>query len=241
MAVRERYAPSAKWFPSSLTDRAAWYGNFNTNIQEIGLALGLTTAELAVIQADCDMLRFLASGTVAIKAFVASFEDFRRVMTEGKPGTVTPDAPFLPVMTPPADGETGIFVRLERFVARIRTAPGFTPETAAALGIAPTRYRAVKRHLEADASPEIKAIPRAGSVVSVKFVRGASSGLMFEMLIDNETIWQGAGRFLKSPVVITIPQNTEKLPRNVQIRARFLEGNDPVGDWSQIATVQTIP
>ncbi len=45
-------------------------------------------------------------------------------------------------------------------------------------------------------------------------------------------------------IVVTgeiIPKNPDNLPRNVQIRGRYLDGNDAVGDWSQIEVVQTIP
>ena len=77
--------------------------------------------------------------------------------------------------------------------------------------------------------------------MNVKFVRGSSNGVLIETQIDNEMTWNNAGRFVKSPAELAIAQNADHLPRSVQVRARFLSGNDAIGDWSDVVTVQTIP
>lgn len=233
--------PSVKWFPLSLAERAAWYENFNRVIQTIGAGLGLTAGELATIQADCDMLRFLARASTAIGAHEGAFQSFRRLMTEGDTGDVTPQFPELTTLVPPPGSTAGIFERLDKFVKRIRTAPGFTPETEASLQIAPTRYKLGKRHLESETGPQLKVSTEPGNVVLVKFIRGSSHGVWIETLIDNDTEWQRAGTFVKSPATLRIPQNDDRLPRRVQVRARFLEQNDPVGERSGIVTIATEP
>ena len=231
--------PSIRWFPLSLTERAAWYRNFNQRIQVIGPSLGLTAGELATIQADCEMLTFLAASTTSVARFAQSFEAFRRVMTENGSGDAEPHVPPPPTLTPPAGAGPGIFDRLTRLVKRIRTAPSFTEETAALLGIARTRYRVRQTHLEDGASPKITASALPAGVVTLKFVRGASTGIFVEMRLDNDEEWQLAGKFVKSPAEFTVPPNADALPRRVQIRARFLHGNDAVGNWSDVVTVQT--
>jgi hypothetical protein len=49
-------------------------------------------------------------------------------------------------------------------------------------------------------------------------------------------IFSDAGKYwLKTPnsgCVFSVAANEANLPRGVQIRARFLDGNTPVGDWS---------
>lgn len=230
--------PSIKWFPLSLTERAAWYRNFNYHLQMIGPDLGLTAGELAMVQTDCDMLVFLAQATGPVANFAKSFETFRRVITEHRDVGTDPQFPTLQTLTPPAGARPGIFDRLARLVPRIRTAPNFTSETAALLGIEPKLYRRRLTHLEDGASPTITAFAQPGNVVILKFVRGASSGVLVEMLVDNDEEWQFGGKFFKPPGEVVVPASDDA-PHRVQLRARFLHGNDPVGDWSSIVTVVT--
>jgi hypothetical protein len=92
-----------------------------------------------------------------------------------------------------------------------------------------------------EVAPQITASVSPGNVVLVKFRRGTYNGVVVEAQIDNAVDWTGMGRFVRSPATLEVPVNPNNLPRQVEIRARFLTGNDPVGDWSDTVTVQTIP
>ena len=231
--------PSIKWFPLSLTERAAWYTNFNAQVHQYGADLGLTAGEMASVQADCDMLTFLARSSISVQAYFDAFQAFRRELCDGDSGDATPTLPADPGLVAPASVEPGIFQRLTRLVPRIRASANFSEHMEVMFGIAPTRYQRKLTHLEENASPDIKAFAEPNNVISVKFVRGASAGITIETRLDNEKEWRPAGTFAKSPAEIAIPHNAEQLPRRVQLRARFLHGNDPVGNWSDVVTVQT--
>jgi hypothetical protein len=88
--------------------------------------------------------------------------------------------------------------------------------------------------------PVIVASVDPNNFIEVTFVKSKTGGVYIENAIDKGE-FVGAGRFNRSPADLEVPQNTDKLPRSVQIRARFLDGNNPVGDWSDVVTVQTIP
>jgi hypothetical protein len=45
----------------------------------------------------------------------------------------------------------------------------------------------------------------------------------------------------EAPTSINIPQSAQALPRTVQIRARYVIGNDDVGQYSDIDSISTIP
>jgi hypothetical protein len=126
---------------------------------------------------------------------------------------------------------------LNDLVARIRTAPGYTAETASLLGLTlpggPT--------LPIGAIPPVlKAAVDPGNIVQVRFVRGFSDGVLLQTNVDGGG-WTDRGVRRRSPAVFAVEANEANTPRGVQIRARFLEADSPVGDWSQIETVQTIP
>lgn len=89
--------------------------------------------------------------------------------------------------------------------------------------------------------PALKTVSLPGSVVQVKFVRGTTDGVVLETKVDNADTWSDAGRFFSSPAELVIPQNAQNLPRAVQVRARFVEGNSPVGQFSDIVTTATQP
>ncbi len=54
-------------------------------------------------------------------------------------------------------------------------------------------------------------------------------------------VWTSFGRFPSSPAEISITLNQNSLPSSVKLRARYLDHNNPVGNWSDVVTVQTIP
>lgn len=230
--------PSKNWFPTNLQDRAAWYDNFNTQIQIIGAALGLTAPERDSIGEDNQMLQFLATTAVTIDAYTDGIRQFRKTITEGDIGDPTPVFPADIVLAAPAGTvTTGIFERLDNFVKRIRVAPAYTPDDGALLGIIPSPSEGF---VPEGAKPVLEASPVPGNVVEVRFVRGKSDGVNIQISIDKGD-WAAVGNFFKSPAALTIPQNEGELPRSVQVRARYLVGNSAVGDYSDIVTVQTIP
>ena len=133
---------------------------------------------------------------------------------------------------------TGIFERLDDLVKQIRVATNYTPEIGGLLGIIP----AVGPNIPVgDLQPSLKATTLPGSVEQVNFVRGNSDGIAVEMKIDKAASWSNAGLFPRSPVELVIPDGPENLPRAVQIRARYLDGNTPVGQFSDVITTATQP
>ena len=169
--------------------------------------------------------------------FAISARNYRKVITEGDIGNVEPDFPPDITLSLPAPVPTGIFERLDLMVKRIRVAPKYTDETGAALGIITVKQDADQF---LNTPPVITASVDPGNQVKVKFTKGASSGVYIETNVDNGG-WTFSDKAVKSPAIFRVPQNQADTPRGVQIRARYLDGNNPVGDWSNIVTVQTIP
>src|SRR5258708_17460741 len=101
--------PNPKWFPSSLQDRAAWYGNFGTNIGSVGPTLGLTVGDLSSISKDTSNMIFMASTALAIDAYADAIRSYRRGITEGGIGDPTPEFPTDITFSLPFVVDTGIF------------------------------------------------------------------------------------------------------------------------------------
>ncbi|MBV9241763.1 MAG: hypothetical protein JO314_07135 [Acidobacteria bacterium] len=228
--------PSSKWFPTNLQDRDAWFTNFNTVMQGgVGATLGFTVAELLVLAHDWETFDYLATASVTLDNYSEAVRAYRKQLTEGNIGDPAPVFPANITFAMPFDQPTGIFERLDDMVKRIRTAPTYTPETGTLLGI----NGATKVKIPVgDVPPVIKASVDPGHVIEVKFTRGDSDGIYIEKNVNNAG-WAFAKTGNRSPVVIVVPG--DGIPQGVQLRARFMDGNEPVGDWSDIVTVQTIP
>lgn len=230
---------TAKWFPLSLQERAAWFQNFYAQFVTVGPSLGFLPAVVTQVQDDNDDFQFCADHTVKVDAYAKAFRAYRQTVTEGNVGDPPPALPTPPSGTSPAAVPTGIFERLDDLVKRIRVAPAYTPEIGALLGIVtppPNNLIPVD-----DLQPVLKVTSMPDSIVQVKFVRGNTVGIMIETKLDNSTTWTNAGQFQSSPAELVIPQNPENLPRAVQIRARFVEKNSPVGQFSDIVSTATQP
>lgn len=230
--------PNSRWFPTALQDRAAWFDNFSVQFSAVATGLGFTAAEVAAVQDDNNCFQGVASGAVALDAYASAVRNYRKTVTEGSIGEPTPAFPASPVIVPPELVATGMFQRLDELVARIRVAPNYTPEIGALLGIIPA---SPSRPAPEDMQPELKVSTLPGSVVQVKFVRGGTNGIVVETNLDNSGTWNSVGVYAASPAVIVVPANAQNLPRAVQIRARYVEGNSAVGQFSDITTVSTQP
>lgn len=235
--------PTKSWFPQSLQERAAWYDNFTLRFAAVAPGLGFLPAEVITVQTDNTCLQDLASGREQLDAFVESVTQYRRNVLEGNIGDPAPVFPTAPTITPAELPPTGIYQRLIELVARIRAAPAYTPEIGALLGIIPSSASTSGTGSgtdDGDLKPVLKATAMPGSVVEVKFTRGHTDGIDVEIKVDNAAAWSSGGRFFKSPAALTIPDGTG-LPHAVQIRARYLDGNAPVGQNSDTVNVVTTP
>jgi hypothetical protein len=230
--------PSNKWFPTNLQERAAWFDNYSFKMQTLGAALGFSPAELSSIKNDNEWVQFLATAAVTADTYDEAMRSFRRTLTEGNIGDPDPSWPADITFTLPDPVETGIWERLDDAVKRIRVAPAYTPEIGADLGIITSSSGGGS--LGPGSKPTFKANSMPGSEIEIRFTRGASDGLKLDVNIDNDGFDKVTHIALRSPYMLEIPPN-ETAPRQVQIRARFLDGNSAIGDWSDIVVVQTIP
>lgn len=225
-----------RWLPVSLQEQAAWFANFADQFTQVAISLGFVAADVTAVQNDNEDFQFCAAQTVSLDAFLKAFKQYRNTVIDGSIGEPTPAYPPNPGSGPPNAVPTGIFERLDRLVGKIRLSSAYTPEIGALLGIIP-----VSPVKPVNPQPVLKVESLPGSVVEVKFVRGQMDGVVLEMKLDNAQTWSEAGKFYSSPASLTIPENTENLPRAVRVRARYVEGNSAVGQFSSVVSTATQP
>lgn len=230
--------PSRSWFPTTLQERAAWFQNFRVQFASLYVSLGFTSDDLDVVVADNNMMQFIAEATIAVDNFDDAMRTFRKQVTEGAQGGPPPSIPGYTSPDTPDDVPNGIFERLDMLVKRIRVSPTYNVEEGELMGIVPVTP---SRPEPGEVPPVIKATAYPASQVQVKFVKGDSYGVMIETKLDNSETWSTVGTFSSSPAMLNIPTSPSNLPRAVQIRARYMEQNSPVGQYSDIVVLSTLP
>jgi hypothetical protein len=174
-----------------------------------------------------------------MKAVMHASQQFIKVITLDPIGSPTPMWPAAFGGTPPEPmPDTGVFERIDDLVKRIRTAPNYTSEVGALLGIIPSKPDPIAPEL---LKPEPSLISYPGNAIQVHFVRGTNNGLEVEIQVDKDGTWTNAGRFFKSPAELVIPENPQGLARSVQVRARYVKGNSIVGQYSDVDYISTTP
>src|SRR5690606_6817623 len=230
--------PSHRWFPRDIHSRAAWMQNFAAIFSQTALSLGFTEDDIATVNADSAALKWLSQNQLDSEAFLRAAAAFRIAATTGKSSANLGNFPAPPETTPPAKIDPGIYERLDHYVRRIRLAKNYSESIGSQMAIIPAKPAALNLNA---AHPKAGLLAVPGNVVRVSFVRGQATGVMVEIKLDNEESWRNMGRFARSPFDLDIERGPEDLPRLVRVRLRFISGNDPVGEYSEVDSISTIP
>ena len=212
-----------------------WYANFAVQFALVADTLGLT-AKVAQVNDDNSVMQFIGEAITNLDAYDEAVRQYQRIITEGAPGTPTPEFPDNPTLALPKIVTTGIFTRLDKLVDQIKEADNYTDETGGLLGILPKKTDSIAPE---DKAPTLKGEALPAQQLKIEFVRGDSSGIALQMRVDGGE-WTNAGNFYKSPVVITVSGDASKA-HEVELRARYLEGNAPVGQNSATTTLISQP
>lgn len=225
------------WFPLSLSEQAVFYRNFTQVFAENAVALGFTTEDVAKLQADNAVMQFLAKTQFNIKHFRKAFQYFRDNMTKGLSENADEFMPFIEIEVPPGV-EPNMFDRLFYLSDRIVGSKNYEEFIGIRLGILPKQQKAlVINELE----PKLKAKPLGQAKIEVRFVRGKTSGVNLYYKYSGGDKSYDLGRFFYSPAIVAFPLLDEKKPEQILLFARYLIGNDAVGNYSPMIELVVAP
>lgn len=231
--------PSARWFPRPLQDRAAWYANFSHTFSLLARQLGLTPEDAEAVNKDNAMIQWLAEADVAYQSSINAYREFRDMMLDSPTGSSNPQFPQVMLPANPELVSVGLLERLDRLVARVKASPTYTEDTGQQLGIVGSDTETPPPPDTLKPALKVKAQP--GSKVETTFVRGPANGISLEYQRASETAWTPAGTYLVSPAETVIAPLTPNTPEVVRLRARYIQGNNAVGQHSDIVVVTTQP
>jgi hypothetical protein len=231
--------PSFRWFPYGLQERAAWYQNFSTQFSAVGVSLGFTPSELTEVDEDNQVMQFLANTVVQLDAYKDAVGKYREIITEHAIGQPTPAFPANPSFNLPIIQPTGIFQRLVELVDRIKSAPAYTDEIGALLGIIPKTPDSISPE---DVKPKIEAFAAQSGYMFSVVVANRGKANMWEVQIRRagQEKWQTVKTASGKSVDVEVQPTEDGKPEQVQVRVQLLKDNQPYGMLSDMVSVTVV-
>ena len=190
-------------------------------------ALGISTGEQTAAVNDAAMFQFyvvLLGRSDDYKKFLVANKDRLKAGPIG--ATSPPPLDVFDPGSPPTGILPGIVPRFRNLAKKIKASAAYTPSIGASLGIvAPTVVPPV------NPKPTLKGIALANWHVQINFKKGGFSGIYIEVKRGTAD-WTFLDRAITSKYIDNKPPLIAGLPEERHYRARFIVGNEQVGQWS---------
>ena len=229
-------------FPKTDSELVIWLNNFANVFETHAETLGFTTAEVTALRNDAAMFSYMVTDVLPThKAAVQSRVAYKKLIKNGPLGEMGGPPP-----PPPAVGAVptlvapGIIPRLRQLIQRIQLSPAYNPALGMELGIVAPGNGGASVPVTSP-KPKAKAVPLPNGLVRVDFVKARFSGVIVEGRHPGQTEWAPLGTQIHSPYVDTRPPLTPGNAEMREYRLRYLQRDQPLGDYSDIISASTTP
>lgn len=227
---------ASSFLPRTDADRVAWLVNFNTRIPQYAQQLGLTAADLTIVQHDTTAWSLIVQFNDAIHQYAKVIADIKnqfRNSSQQMAGPLIPAMPALPTL--PAGVNSGIFNRITVLATRIRQHAAYTQAMGEDLGIVYPDNSIDFNTL----APELTIRLDAGHPL-LHWKKGPADGVA--IYVDRR---DGNGFVHLADTVKTGYLDTATLPANTfsanwDYKIRYFIGDDEVGLFSAVVSVNVI-
>ncbi len=226
------------WLPTREADRLVWLQNYALKLGvHVGTA-GIVAGDVTLAEGLRDSYQWIINRSDQINTAKQDLNEWKRIFSDGPVGTplgAFPAAPVYPA-APAFAPDAGAFAQLVALAERIRNTAGYTTAIGEDLGIVPPASDA-----DVLGDPTFTAVALPNSEVRLDWVKSSSDGVIVESQRAGETTWTNLGTDRFSPFVDGRPPLVDGQPEVRRYRLRYLDGDDPVGNYSAIVSVTTVP
>jgi hypothetical protein len=229
---------SADYLPKSERDLVIWLDAFSGKLPGYQAPFGLTAAEIAAVQDDHVWMAWSVLQVEVFKNELSQRVVFKDNIIDGPAGSLAEPVPSVGFQQTPAPRVVppGIVPRLRALLQRLKQHPAYTESIGEDLGIipGPTGARTVLKPMG-----EALALPHGQ--VKVNFVKNGFPGVLVECQQAGDTDWTVLGLRVRSGCVVDHPPAEPGQPQRLHFRLRYSDGDTPMGDYSDLFTVTTMP
>lgn len=225
------------WIPDREADRLTWLQNFALKLNVYVGTAGIVAGGVTAANLYRDFYLWIINRTDQVRTVSQDLTEWKSLLTDGPIGTpigaapAAPAYPSAPLGTPVA----GIFPLIIALAERIRNTAGYTTAIGEDLGIVPPEGGGTL----GDPVAELTALP--DSEVRVGWAKSSSDGVLVESQRAAEVVWAVLGTDRFAPYLDSRAPLVAGQPEVRRFRIRYLDGDDPVGAYSAVASVTTIP
>lgn len=226
------------WLPGTEAARLVWLQNFVLKLALYVGQAGITAGDVTLANSWLATYQWILSRSEQIKTVAQDVNTWKDVYAngpEGEPLGPFPIAPLYPAVPPLFTPIAGMFPQIVHLAERIKNTTGYTTPMGEDLGIEPPVTT------PAFLDPVFTALALPNSEVRLEWVKGTSDGVLVEGQRAGETTWTLLGTDRFSPFLDGRPPLVAGQPEVRRYRMRYLDGDEPVGNYSAVVTVTTVP
>jgi hypothetical protein len=164
----------------------------------------------------------------------------KNAVYNGNPSeSISPNPDFAIVTLPFPEMKAGAETRYRERKARFKAAKGYTSEIGIALGLEKPASRAVSPD-DLVAAATVKDI--GNYQFEADYRKQGQSGMAFQYRVKGTEKWNRAVNTLTSPAIIEIDEpTTPGASVQIEVHCRYLKGNEQIGQWSPIYSLNVNP
>jgi hypothetical protein len=218
--------------------RLVWLQNAVLKLGVYVGTAGIVAADVTLVTNIRDMYQWIVNRSEQINTHRQDVNEWKRIFSEGPIGTplgAAPAAPAYPGLPPLFTPTAGAFDQVVALMERIRNTTGYTTAIGEDLGIVAPAFVPTL----GDPTFTVTALPN--SEVRGDWVKATSDGIVFECQRGDEVGWTVLGWDRFSPFVDGRAPLVAGQPEVRRYRIRYLSGDDPIGNYSAVVSVTTVP
>lgn len=203
--------------------------------------MGFTAGEISAGVNDAAMMRYVIEEGRNAAAHSKAATAYKSAILGGvEEGKNSPDAPVYQAIGAPADlTEEGVLARLSNVARRAKEHPNYTDAIGEKLMIATPDAGGDSDNSGAKPKAEGTAMP--SSVVRIDWTKGKFDGVIIEGQRGDETTWTRLDRDFRSPFEDERTPTSANKPEERRYRLIYLIDDEPVGVYSDVIVVITMP
>jgi len=225
------------WLPLRESDRLLWLQNFALKLNTYVGTAGIVAGDVTFAGGVRDVYEWIINRSDQINTERQEINEWKRVFSDGPIGTPLGAFPAAPAYPPPPlfTPTAGEFAQIVALAERIRNTAGYTTAMGEDLGIVPPAGVPVL------GDPVFTATAQPNSEVRLDWVKASSDGVIVEGQRASEVTWTNLGTDRFSPFTDGRAPLVAGQPETRRYRLRYLDGDDPVGNYSATVSVTTVP
>lgn len=225
------------WLPSREADRLVWLQNFALKLNTYVGTAGIVAGDVTNVNGYRDLYLWIINRTDQVRTVSQDLTEWKRLLAEGPVGTPIGTAPVAPVYPAPPlfVPVSGIFPLIIALAERIRNTAGYTTAIGEDLGIVAPAGGALL------GDPVVTLVALPDSEVRVNWVKSSADGLLVESQRGAEVTWTVLGTDISSPYLDARDPLVAGQPEVRRYRGRYIVNDEPVGNYSAVASVTTVP